>query len=450
MEWPVALAGQFEARFLALPREVLISTLQEHQRYFALEDATARCCRGSSRSATSTARARAWCAPATSAWCARAWPTRRSSGSRIAAQPLAARRAALDERHLSGASSAPWARAPSASRRWPARSQQRSAPIGAQPRAPRSCAKCDLLTAMVGEFPELQGIMGRYYALADGEPAAVAEAIREHYLPRGAGDALPASRRRRCAGARRQARYAGRHLRHRPEAQRHARSVRPAARGDRRAAHRARARLELDLLELHRAARCACSRCRTSSARASAGERETSTTIVIERLRAQYLERAAEQRHQHRNVRCRAGDAATLAAGFRCAAARAGGLRRDARRAPAWRRPTSASPTSCANRDRGAAAARSSATSCCASRRSAQLHRRTAARARAGASTAIRQRDYAQRARAAGGAATAVDAFFDHVLVNDPDPALRNNRLALLAELRALFGGIADLSRLPG
>jgi glycyl-tRNA synthetase beta chain len=44
---------------------------------------------------------------------------------------------------------------------------------------------------MVGEFPELQGIMGTYYALADGEPAEVAVAIREHYLPRGAGDELP-------------------------------------------------------------------------------------------------------------------------------------------------------------------------------------------------------------------------------------------------------------------
>ena len=43
-----------------------------------------------------------------------------------------------------------------------------------------------------------------------------------------------------------------------------------------------------------------------------------------------------------------------------------------------------------------------------------------------------------------------VDAFFDRVLVNDPEAALRNNRFALLAELRALFTGIADLSRLPG
>ncbi|MBS0444726.1 MAG: glycine--tRNA ligase subunit beta [Proteobacteria bacterium] len=55
-------------------------------------------------------------------------------------------------------------------------------------------AKADLLTDMVGEFPELQGIMGRYYALHDGEPEDVAYAIEDHYRPRFAGDALPRSR----------------------------------------------------------------------------------------------------------------------------------------------------------------------------------------------------------------------------------------------------------------
>jgi len=55
-------------------------------------------------------------------------------------------------------------------------------------------AKADLLTGMVGEFPELQGIMGRYYALHDGEPAEVAEAIEAHYRPRFAGDRLPEGR----------------------------------------------------------------------------------------------------------------------------------------------------------------------------------------------------------------------------------------------------------------
>jgi glycyl-tRNA synthetase beta chain len=53
-------------------------------------------------------------------------------------------------------------------------------------------AKADLITDMVGEFPELQGIMGRYYALHDGEDARVADAIRDHYLPRFAGDSLAA------------------------------------------------------------------------------------------------------------------------------------------------------------------------------------------------------------------------------------------------------------------
>jgi len=52
-------------------------------------------------------------------------------------------------------------------------------------------AKLDLRSAMVGEFPELQGVMGRYYALAAGEPAAVADAARDHYAPLGPSDAVP-------------------------------------------------------------------------------------------------------------------------------------------------------------------------------------------------------------------------------------------------------------------
>jgi glycyl-tRNA synthetase beta chain len=55
-----------------------------------------------------------------------------------------------------------------------------------------SLAKCDLLTRMVGEFPELQGVMGRYYAVHDGEPPAVAEALDSHYQPRFGGDRIAA------------------------------------------------------------------------------------------------------------------------------------------------------------------------------------------------------------------------------------------------------------------
>src|SRR6185436_725937 len=53
--------------------------------------------------------------------------------------------------------------------------------------------KADLTTGVVGEFPELQGIMGRYYALHDGEPQEVADAIRDHYKPLGPSDAVPTS-----------------------------------------------------------------------------------------------------------------------------------------------------------------------------------------------------------------------------------------------------------------
>jgi glycyl-tRNA synthetase beta chain len=66
--------------------------------------------------------------------------------------------------------------------------------LGSDPGAAERAAqlsKCDLLTLMVGEFPSLQGTMGRYYARAGGEPAAVATAMEEQYLPRHAGDALP-------------------------------------------------------------------------------------------------------------------------------------------------------------------------------------------------------------------------------------------------------------------
>jgi glycyl-tRNA synthetase beta chain len=59
-------------------------------------------------------------------------------------------------------------------------------------------SKADLLTQMVGEFPELQGVMGRYYALQDGEDPSVATAIEEHYRPRFAGDAVPATSEGTC------------------------------------------------------------------------------------------------------------------------------------------------------------------------------------------------------------------------------------------------------------
>jgi glycyl-tRNA synthetase beta chain len=73
-------------------------------------------------------------------------------------------------------------------------------------------AKADLVTLMVGEFPELQGVMGKYYAEADGEEPSVVRAIEQHYWPRFSGDQLPVGDVSIAAGARRQDRDAGGHL----------------------------------------------------------------------------------------------------------------------------------------------------------------------------------------------------------------------------------------------
>ena len=61
-------------------------------------------------------------------------------------------------------------------------------------RAARLC-KADLATEVVGEFPEVQGLMGRYYAQAQGEDEAVAHAIEDHYKPKGPDDLVPAVKR---------------------------------------------------------------------------------------------------------------------------------------------------------------------------------------------------------------------------------------------------------------
>src|SRR6202007_1128479 len=60
-------------------------------------------------------------------------------------------------------------------------------------RAARLC-KADLTTGVVGEFPELQGVMGRYYALHDGEDSDVADAVRDHYKPVGPSDSVPTNK----------------------------------------------------------------------------------------------------------------------------------------------------------------------------------------------------------------------------------------------------------------
>lgn len=193
VEWPVVYAGEFEPEFLAVPQECLILTMQQNQRYFALTDAHGRMKnRFLLVSNLETAEPEAIIGGNE-----RVLRARLSDAKFFFEQdqkrPLAARVPLLDQMVYHKALGTLGERV--------RRLCRIAAPIGAAlglsaVEVERSAllAKADLVTEMVGEFAELQGTMGRYYALHDGESPAVAEAIGAHYRPRFAGDALPDSR----------------------------------------------------------------------------------------------------------------------------------------------------------------------------------------------------------------------------------------------------------------
>lgn len=192
VEWPVVLVGEFEEHYLSLPPEVLLSEMREHQKYFgAVKDSGAI-----SNHFFVTANL----------------PTADGGAAIVHGNGRVLRaRLADGEFYWNSDRKVPlsdWAKklegvvfhAKIGSVKDKADRMQALAPLLAVfvPHAGlatcvRACelAKADLVTGMVGEFPELQGIMGRYYAQQQGEEEAVASAIAEHYSPLGAGDDVP-------------------------------------------------------------------------------------------------------------------------------------------------------------------------------------------------------------------------------------------------------------------
>lgn len=192
VEWPVALLGRFEERFLQVPQEALISTMKGNQKYFHLVDNAGRLlpyfitlCNIVSRDPAQVIAGNERVIRPRFTDAAFFWEQDRK-------QPLAALRDGLKTVVYQQKLGTQFDK----SLRVAALARVIAGAIGADPvRAERAAelAKCDLLSHMVGEFPELQGVMGRYCAQHDGEDAEVAQAIDEHYLPRYAGDALPAT-----------------------------------------------------------------------------------------------------------------------------------------------------------------------------------------------------------------------------------------------------------------
>ena len=190
VEWPVAITGAFDAHFLEVPAEALVSSMQDHQKYFPVID-------GNDTLLPNFI---------TVANIASTDPRQVQAGNERVIRPRLEDAAFFwnQDRKQSLASRAEKLAGVIFQQQLGslADKQQRIAHIatdiaeaagfnsGHVQRAAALC-KCDLLTSMVFEFPGLQGVMGRYYALHDGEPVEVAAALDEQYQPRHAGDDLP-------------------------------------------------------------------------------------------------------------------------------------------------------------------------------------------------------------------------------------------------------------------
>ena len=298
-------------------------------------------------------------------------------------------------------------------------------------------AKTDLLTDMVGEFPELQGVMGGYYARHDGEAEDVALAVEDHYKPRFAGDSLPrhatgvvvalADKLETLAGLFRIGQV--------PTGDKDPFALRRHALGV------IRMLIERDLpLAVPQLLQSALALFAAVPAAAQAEVQEALSTFLYDRLVGSLREQGYSVQEVDAVIALRParwGDIPRRLAAVRSFAALP--------EAPALASANKRVGNILKKAEGGAPAAVDAA-----------LLKEAAERALAAAlndiapqaDAAFERGDYTASLQALAGLKAPVDSFFDAVMVNADDAALRNNRLALLASLQRAMNRVADLSRL--
>lgn len=467
VEWPVPLLGHIDAAYMDLPPEVMRTTMRVNQRYFALRHPDGRAAArfaivaniapedgGAAIAAGNERVLRARLSDARFFWDQDLRQSLESFLPRLDEVVFHARLGTQGQR-VSRLESLAAALAPLV-----------GADRALATRAAR-LAKADLASGMVGEFPELQGVMGRYYALHAGEDARVAEAIGAHYRPLGPGDAVPTEPVAvAVALADKLDQLAGFFdVGEKPTGSGDPYALRRAALGVIRIVRENGLRLGLlQVLDLavaaaeHHAApllepEVARALLATEHPRDSVARTAPSTTatevldFIAERLRVQLraegarhdlvaavfgatpdddlvrlLARAEALRHLLESP-----DGANLLAAYRRAA---NILRIEERKEGSGFAPATDPALLAAPEEKALAAALDEAVPAAAARMGAE--------------------DFAGAMAALATLRAPLDAFFDRVTVNDPVPELRINRLGLLARLRAAMESVADLSRIEG
>ncbi|NBP26244.1 MAG: glycine--tRNA ligase subunit beta [Betaproteobacteria bacterium] len=435
VEWPQVLEGRFEAAFLSVPQECLILTMQQNQKYFALTDAQGRLTnrfllvaniQSKDPAVLISGNERVLRARLSDAKFFFDQDRKRSLASRIDGltavvyhNKIGNQRQRID-------------RLARLARQW-------AAAVGAQPdQAERAAllAKTDLLTDMVGEFPELQGIIGTYYARHDQEAEEVALAIEGHYRPRFAGDELP----RNAAGV-------ALALADKMETMVGIWGIGLAPTGDkdpfalrRHALGVVRILIEKDLsLDLKQM--LSQTQAAFEGIEAVKPDLSALQSFILDRLRAQLR----EQGHRAEAIE------AVLA---QCPDRLGQVPKRLSALADFMMRPESESLCA-ANKRISNILKKSEAVTASVQ---PQLLKETAERALAQmlaeigpkAEAAVAQGHYSEALAGLSVLKAPVDEFFDQVMVNAEDAQLRSNRLALLATLHRSMNQVADLARLAG
>ncbi|HEY3645415.1 MAG TPA: glycine--tRNA ligase subunit beta [Gammaproteobacteria bacterium] len=430
VEWPVPVVGDYDPRFLALPEEVIGVVLQGQQRYFPLRDAggkllphfiTVSNIRSKEPKEVKRGNERVIVPRLTDAMFF--WDL--DKGARLDARSRDLESMVFQKELGSYANK---------QKRVGTLAEDIARRIGgdsALARRGAELAKCDLLSSLVGEFPELQGSIGMHVATANGEPPEVARAIEEHYLPRFAGDRLPESKTGQAlAVADKLDTLCGIFaIGQKPTGDKDPFALKRAGLGLMRVL--LEQQLDLDLMDLIHAALAA------QPVQSKAQDAEI-YEFLLERLKAYYLEAGIrpdvfeavrakqprrpvdfQQRLQAVNEFLKLPEATALAAANK----RIANILRQAGGAPKGEVDTALLKLPAETNLYG---------------QIGKLQREVEALAQTGNYTSALKKLAALRAP--------VDAFFDQVMVMDPDAAVKDNRLALLASLSALFLQSADLS----